>query len=282
MQKLTGLIKKMSIKWRYRWLILASIIALIILAGSLSFYYFEVPPVMAQSAIDTLKDVPAAVQGQKVLVFSPHPDDETIAVGGYIAQSSAQGADVRIVLVTNGNFHHNESVRYAEFRKATGILGVPESNLVFLGFPDSKLRGMNQEVLLQALKQQIDVFHPDIIIYPSPHDFNPDHSTIGKTVEKILQSETQRPIIYEYLVHYEVLFPRPREYNPNLYLLPPKRLLSVDDWYQFSLSPAVEDLKKEAIFTYQSQLKNRWLNGILLSSIRRNELLAVPRNLYQQ
>lgn len=282
MQKLSGLIKKLHGKSRYRWLVLASILALIILTGSLSFYFFEVPPVMAQSSIDTLKDVPAAVQGQKVLVFSPHPDDETIAVGGYIAQSTAQGADVKIVLVTNGNFHHNEQVRYAEFRKATGILGVPESNLVFLGFPDSKLREMNQEVLYQALKQQIDIFHPDIIIYPSPYDFNPDHSTIGKTVEKILKSEPQRPVIYEYLVHYEVLFPRPREYNPDLYILPPKRLLSVDDWQQFSLSPAIEDLKKEAIFTYRSQLANRWLYGILVSSIRRNELLAVPRNLYQQ
>ena len=67
--------------------------------------------------------VSAATAGQKVLVFSPHPDDESIAVGGYIAQSIENGADVRIVLVTNGDWHHKEAVRYAEFKKATGILG---------------------------------------------------------------------------------------------------------------------------------------------------------------
>jgi hypothetical protein len=32
---------------------------------------------------------------QKVLVFSPHPDDETIAAGGYIIKSVKNGADVK-------------------------------------------------------------------------------------------------------------------------------------------------------------------------------------------
>ncbi len=38
-------------------------------------------------------------------------------------------------------------------------------------------------------------------------------------------------------------------------------------------------VKKAAIFTYKSQLDDPWLNGLLLSSIRRNELLAIPKTL---
>jgi hypothetical protein len=56
------------------------------------------------------------------------------------AKSIKNGAEIRIVLVTNGNMHHNEDIRYTEFKKATGIMGVSESNLVFMGLQDGKLR----------------------------------------------------------------------------------------------------------------------------------------------
>ena len=38
----------------------------------------------------------------------------------------------------------------------------------------------------------------------------------------------------------------------------------------------VEKQKEEAIFTYQSQLLDPWLDELLVSSIRKNELLAIP------
>jgi hypothetical protein len=38
-----------------------------------------------------------------------------------------------------------------------------------------------------------------------------------------------------------------------------------------------ENLKLAAINTYKSQLDNPWLHGLLLSSIRCSELLAVPK-----
>ena len=115
----------------------------IILSCGLFFYCTQVPVVAAQSTIGKLGEIGAAVSGQRVLVFSPHPDDESIAVGGYIAQSIENGADVNIVLVTDGNAQHQESIRYTEFKKAASILGVPEANLIFLGFPDGKLASVN-------------------------------------------------------------------------------------------------------------------------------------------
>ena len=71
-------------------------------------YISDVPPVMAQDGAAALPDVVMPQSGQRVLVFSPHPDDESIGVGGYIAQSIKNGADIEIVLVTNGDFHGNE------------------------------------------------------------------------------------------------------------------------------------------------------------------------------
>ena len=248
-----------------------------------TLYVADVPPVMAQDAAAALPDVVMPQGGQRVLVFSPHPDDESIGVGGYIAQSIENGADVEIVLVTNGNFHGNQQVRYAEFRKATHILGVPESNVVFLSFPDGKLDELDPAVLSVALQSQIEQFNPNIIIYPDVQDANPDHSTIGKAVQKILAADPQQIISYEYLVHFKLIWPRPRELAPNLDLSPPARLINEDTtWEKVPLSQNIENIKSEAIHTYRSQLENEWLHGLLLSSVRKNELLAIPKNLYTQ
>ena len=242
-------------------------------------YISDVPPVMAQSAAAALPDVVIPQSGQRILVFSPHPDDETIGAGGYIAQSIENGADVRIVLVTDGDFHGNEDVRYAEFKKATQILGVSGRQLVFLGLPDGKLDKMDPPALYSALQLQIAQYNPDIVVYPDIRDDNPDHSAIGKMMEKILKADPNEITGYAYLVHYKLIWPRPRALAPRLNLTPPNRLLNANtSWEKVPLSQTDENLKSAAINTYKSQLDNPWLHGLLLSSIRRSELLAVPKN----
>jgi N-acetylglucosamine malate deacetylase 1 len=254
---------------------LAVLVILIVIACVL--YISDVPPVIAQSAAAALPDVAAPQSGQRILVFSPHPDDETIGVGGYIAQSVENGADVRIVLVTNGDFHGNEEVRYAEFKKATQILGVAGSQLVFLGLPDGKLDKMDQIELSADLQSQIEQYHPDIVIYPDIKDANPDHSTIGRLIQEILKADPNKITGYEYLVHFKLIWPRPRALAPKLDLTPPYRLLNTNTaWEKVPLSPTDENIKSAAINTYKSQLDNPWLHGLLLSSIRRSELLAAP------
>jgi LmbE family N-acetylglucosaminyl deacetylase len=274
-------IKNKLINRRFLQFELAMLAVLTVIACIL--YVSDVPPVMAQDAAAALPDVVMPQSGQRVLVFSPHPDDESIGIGGYIAQSIENGAIVEIVLVTNGDFHGNEQVRYAEFKKATHILGVPESNLVFLGFPDGKLDEIDPAVFSVNLQSQIEQFNPNIIIYPDVQDANPDHSTIGKAVQKILAADPQQIISYEYLVHFKLIWPRPRELAPNLDLSPPARLINEDTtWEKVPLSQNIENIKSEAIHTYRSQLENEWLHGLVLSSIRKNELLAIPKNLYTQ
>lgn len=248
-------------------------------AASVVFFCSCVPSVAAQSSAQRLPDLLAAAAGQKVLVFSPHPDDESIAVGGYIAQSVKNGADVRIVLVTDGNFHHNEATRYAEFRAATAILGVPKANLVFLGFPDHGLASEDPAKLRAALQDQADRYQPNIVIYPSPCDYNPDHATIGRLMESILAGSPSQLHRYEYVVHYKLVYPRPYSwaFNTRLYLLPPTRLVKVDkEWMKVPLPRDVATLKEKAILSYDSQLDSPELSGLMHSFVRRNELLGVP------
>jgi LmbE family N-acetylglucosaminyl deacetylase len=271
-----GKIKNVIINKRFLRFELVALVILTVIACLL--YISDVPPVMAQSAAAALPDVVMPQSGQRILVFSPHPDDETIGVGGYIAQSIQNGADVRIVLVTNGDFHGNEDIRYSEFKNATQILGVSGSQLVFLGLPDGKLDKMDPTALSADLQSQIAQYHPDIVIYPDIKDANPDHSTIGKLIQEILKTDPNKITGYAYLVHYKLIWPRPRALAPRLDLTPPDRLLNANtSWEQVPLSQMDENLKLAAINTYKSQLDNPWLHGLLLSSIRCSELLAVPK-----
>lgn len=61
---------------------------------------------------------------KKVIVFSPHPDDDVISMGGTVARLSTQGHDLHIAYQTSGNiavFDH-DVIRYLDFlRDSTKI-----------------------------------------------------------------------------------------------------------------------------------------------------------------
>jgi LmbE family N-acetylglucosaminyl deacetylase len=98
---------------------------------------------------------PAPTAQSRYLIFAPHPDDETLGCGGIIQQARLAGAELRIVVMTNGdgfrvaaerefrrlNIEPEEMLRFGELRqketvKAVENLGVSQENLLFLGYPD--------------------------------------------------------------------------------------------------------------------------------------------------
>ena len=102
------------------------------------------------------------VSAERILVFAPHPDDEVISLGGFLADRIAAGAEVWVAVVTDGeayaravrmnrkrepsfllrprDFRRLGKRRRLESEKALAILGVPESRIWFFGYPNGLLQ----------------------------------------------------------------------------------------------------------------------------------------------
>ncbi len=103
-------------------------------------------------------------RGQRMLVFSPHPDDDVISMGGLLRKLAANGNRVTVAYMTSGNiavFDH-ELRRYLDFmRRASGVIDL--GNRETLGSAlhrvedevERKEPGEGDPVVVQHLKRVI-------------------------------------------------------------------------------------------------------------------------------
>lgn len=74
--------------------------------------------------------------GQKVMLLVPHQDDDINVLGGVIEEYTKYGSDVYVVFSTNGDYEGLTEVRTREAVTAMAAMGVPEENVIFLGYGD--------------------------------------------------------------------------------------------------------------------------------------------------
>ena len=142
---------------------------------------------------------------RKVLVFAPHPDDETLGCGGTLARLVPL-CPVKAVLVTDGSGGGGLPpeagvLRQAEFVKALAVLGVTES--MQLGQPDGSFQGGSELAL--RVKALLDDYRPDWVFLPSPLDYHRDHVRISAFLEPLCR---RAPSVRQ-LLFYEIWAPVP-------------------------------------------------------------------------
>lgn len=100
-------------------------------------------------------------KGEKILIFSPHNDDEVLGAGEFIKHTLKNGGQVKVVLMTNGDgfkeaiqfdyFNLNPKAKdyinfgYARQKESINALkklGLSEENIVFLGYPDGGMSAL--------------------------------------------------------------------------------------------------------------------------------------------
>ena len=117
---------------------------------------------------------------KRILIVSPHPDDEVIGCGGLLAKARAEGCEVFVVYVCVGKSRQlvtgstNEEVRLKEL----GLVakeGKFSYKILFIGEQFVRLDTVAQKDLIDPIEDVIEDFKPDIVCIPSPESYDQDH-----------------------------------------------------------------------------------------------------------
>lgn len=123
----------------------------------------------------------------KMIILSPHPDDETLSAGGLISDLRQNNTDVRIIAITDGEQAYKDIkllglIRKKEQELALKTLGIAKEHIIRLGLKDSTLHSA-ERVLEQRL---VPFIEPNThLLAPWSGDFHPDHEAVGRVAAKI-------------------------------------------------------------------------------------------------
>ena len=118
-----------------------------------------------------------------VIIIGAHPDDAD-KVGGTAYKWAQLGYDVLLVSVTNGDAGHQSikarelaKIRREEARKAGEVIGV---RYITLDNHDGQLMPTykNRLQIIKLIREQ----KADIVLFPRPYDYHPDHRYTGVLV----------------------------------------------------------------------------------------------------
>lgn len=264
-------IKKAFVSHHRKALVLAVIATLSIGGYVLYFRFFGALP---QSTVYLFQPLAAPTANDRIIIFSPHQDDESLGAGGYIATARDNGAEVFIIFATDGNHLHLKDRRHNEAEAAAKVLNVPADHLVFYNYPDTRLSEHDAE-LRASIQQSIEQFNPTKLFVTDPLDIHPDHAELGRAVSAVAAAEPTPAQLYTYLIHYQK-YPRPQDYRPHNFLLPPIALINQNrQWLRFDLNQTDFDKKNEAVLQYKSQLRTPILHSLMLAFVRQNEIFSV-------
>jgi LmbE family N-acetylglucosaminyl deacetylase len=303
----------------------------VIAGGASGAFYLRLHHLYDDQSTAGMPHIPPPRSDQRILVLSPHCDDETLGAGELISDARRSGAEVRIAFLTNGDGFRvaasrtlgevkvtpSDFVRFAEVRQQEALraareLGVSDSDVLFLGYPDRGLKPMWEtnwdeqhpyrsaytghvrspytrsytphalycgRSLVTDVARAMREFRPTDILVTHPADDHPDHGVAAAYAEAALrecgrsgESWARGARLRYYIVH-RGDWPLPQGLHPNHSLAPPPGLVSLDThWNTYPASPEARVAKAHALDQYESQLG---VSGRFLRSFQRiNELFA--------
>jgi LmbE family N-acetylglucosaminyl deacetylase len=159
-------------------------------------------------AIGRSRDGTGLLVGRRLLVLSPHPDDETFGCGATIARATTAGAPVTLVVATDGR--HSASsprltadrlaeLRTAELHDAGRHLGLGTEDIVQLGFSDGTL-ARQSTALAGAIEDQLRRHRPNVVLFPCAEDSHPDHQAVHAAARRAVAAVAPGTLMLAYPV----------------------------------------------------------------------------------
>lgn len=160
---------------------------------------------------------------KKVLVVAPHPDDETLGVGGTLLKHKKQGDEIYWLIVT----HVGESKDFPEDFRKKRSQEIEDVNRCYgfkktfqLPYPPTRLDTYPLGDIIQNISKVMNEIEPEIIYLPNRSDVHSDHRITFEAVIACTKSFRypfiKRVLMYETPSETEVASPSPNEvFIPN-------------------------------------------------------------------
>ena len=117
-------------------------------------------------------------KNMKVMVVSPHPDDETLGAGGTLLRLKKEGHQIYWLNITDAKEKDGWSASFIKQRKEQiqRVCDFFEFDYTFnLKFPPAKLEMLEKSILIQKIGSCFQTVEPEWIILPDPNDAHSDH-----------------------------------------------------------------------------------------------------------
>lgn len=185
---------------------------------------------------------------KKILILSPHADDEILGCGGYISKYSKRNYQVNVLILTNANkgapeIYSDKDIQKIrnEAKQANNYIGTKK--LYFENLPALNLNNYPIYKITNIINKYINNIDPEVILIPSSNDIHEDHKIIFKAAKVSMRPNKKSKL--KKILSYEVL--SETEWNENEKAFNPN--------YFVSLNKSDINNKVKAFLKYKSQVK---------------------------
>lgn len=179
-----------------------------------------------------------------IMVFSPHPDDETLGAGGYLLKKKDEGNSIGWFNFTNVDIKYGFDEDRVDKRN-TEIKNVKEKYGFdyFFNFnlQPSKLDTYGYHFLIVEVSKQIKFFKPDVVLIPFRYDSHSDHRVVCDTV--LSCTKTFRYPFIKMVLFMEII----SETNYSTYSFNPNYYVDISNYIEKKL---------EIMNIYKSEIEN--------------------------
>ena len=185
---------------------------------------------------------------KKILILSPHADDEILGCGGFISKYSKLNYKINVLILTNANkgapeIYSSKIIEKIrkEAKQANKLIGTDK--LFFENLPALNLNNYPIYQISNLINKYIMKIKPEIILIPSSNDIHDDHKIIFKAAK--ISTRFNKKSNIRKILSYEVL--SETEWNENEKSFNPNYFVTLN----------YSDLKNKvkAFLKYKSQVK---------------------------
>jgi LmbE family N-acetylglucosaminyl deacetylase len=161
----------------------------------------------------------------RTIVIAPHPDDETLGVGGTLLRRKAEGVNLAWVIVTNISIESGWSAekvkqRAGEIQRITQLYEFDE--VYCLNFETTQLDAIPMSDLVAAISDVFKEFKPEEVYVPHPADVHTDHRVVYDAVSACTKwfryPSVKRVLAYETLSETDFGLGTDQAFRPNVFV----------------------------------------------------------------